>query len=230
MKKVAILGLVTLFGAATFTSCKKGENDPGLSLASRTARLSGEWNVTSASMVTTTVSGSNTTVSTMTVAGNTVTIEDKENGTVDQTIVMDITTFSMTFDKAGTYSRMMDVTLKTIDGNALPTGFAMKFKEESTGHWMFLHKNKDADLKKKEAIGLSSTMTKNTETMTDPGGTDTDTETESMTGFDQLETMLIDQLKGKEIIFKGENTKTTGPTGSTTKVTYTYEITAEKVK
>jgi hypothetical protein len=46
-KKVMIALAVAALVAPTLESCKKGENDPGLSLRSRKGRVAGEWKVTS---------------------------------------------------------------------------------------------------------------------------------------------------------------------------------------
>ena len=47
LKSLAVLGVAALFIALAFQSCKKGEEDPGLSLSSRTSRLAGEWKMVS---------------------------------------------------------------------------------------------------------------------------------------------------------------------------------------
>jgi len=47
MKKVLIISIAILV-AAIITSCKKGENDPILSIKSRTARITGEWKLSAA--------------------------------------------------------------------------------------------------------------------------------------------------------------------------------------
>ena len=46
MKKLLLLGAAAMVLVANLSSCKKGENDPFLSLKSRKARLCGEWTVT----------------------------------------------------------------------------------------------------------------------------------------------------------------------------------------
>lgn len=46
-KKVIFALMAAALVAPTLESCKKGENDPGLSLRSRKARVAGEWKVTS---------------------------------------------------------------------------------------------------------------------------------------------------------------------------------------
>lgn len=47
MKKITLSAIAVLTLAFSITSCKKGENDPALSLKSRKSRVAGEWNVTS---------------------------------------------------------------------------------------------------------------------------------------------------------------------------------------
>ncbi len=44
--KLFKFGLILLMFAAVFTGCKKGEEDPSISLLSRSARLTGDWNLT----------------------------------------------------------------------------------------------------------------------------------------------------------------------------------------
>jgi hypothetical protein len=48
MKKSLILLATAMLAAASFTGCKKGEEDPGLSLRSRAGRFEGTWKVTTA--------------------------------------------------------------------------------------------------------------------------------------------------------------------------------------
>ncbi len=43
MKKIMILSLALIMGAMSFNSCKKYEEGPGISLRSKTGRLTGEW-------------------------------------------------------------------------------------------------------------------------------------------------------------------------------------------
>ncbi|MES2836976.1 MAG: hypothetical protein V4667_05600 [Bacteroidota bacterium] len=50
MKKITLSAIAVLTLAFSITSCKKGENDPALSLKSRKSRVAGEWNVTNYSV------------------------------------------------------------------------------------------------------------------------------------------------------------------------------------
>ncbi|MES2836975.1 MAG: hypothetical protein V4667_05595 [Bacteroidota bacterium] len=47
MKKITLSALAALTIALSITSCKKGEEDPGFTILSRKARVTGEWKVTS---------------------------------------------------------------------------------------------------------------------------------------------------------------------------------------
>lgn len=51
LKKFIGIALAAAFFAPTFQSCIKGEDDPALSLRSRTARLAGEWSLASMEMM-----------------------------------------------------------------------------------------------------------------------------------------------------------------------------------
>lgn len=48
MKKIFVYMIIVSVAAPFFSSCKKGENDPFISLRSRKSRVAGEWEVTSA--------------------------------------------------------------------------------------------------------------------------------------------------------------------------------------
>ena len=200
MKKLLFLAAGALVLTANLSSCKKGENDPFLSLKSRKARVTGEWTVTKMEGTYSNVNSENpllnssgtstydgtTATGTYTFAGNT-TAEDPQ--TYTQTF---------TFEKDGTFSMIYAVGTSsyTVEGN-----------------WIFLGKNKNAELAKKEAILLTITKEVNTE--------DGVSETETFTGYNNTMTFLIDQLKSKEMILIDESTNVDGATTSTDKSTYT---------
>jgi hypothetical protein len=81
------------------------------------------------------------------------------------------------------------------------------------GNWYFSGKSEDIDLKKKEAIVFSETAYVNV------GGTIT----YNGLGADRI--LLMDQLKNKQVIFKG---LTTGSSSSGEEASYAYELTFEK--
>ncbi len=162
-----VFSTLIVLGVTTLTSCKKGENDPFLSLKSRKARISGEWKLVSGSETSSYSSSSFTSSSAATYTetsyisnGSTYAYSEK-----------------MTINKDGTYK--IEV---TYDGDF----YTIK------GDWFFAGAVKDLDLKNKEAIVFS------TQEYSDPSYSET------YNGFYSGEVYIIDQLKNKEMIFKGE--------------------------
>lgn len=159
-------------------SCKKGENDPALSLKSRTARLTGEWKMTSSTEVRTNVNNGVSSTRNSTFDGTTMTQVFSGVGPSYTTT----STYSeeMTFEKDGTFKFTRTSNSpgenSTINGN---------------GNWTFIGKSKTAELKNKEAISLSFLKF-----------TDQDGDYQDYSGtFMNYATLIIDQLKSKEVIF-----------------------------
>lgn len=178
---VAFMGFILL----SLAGCKKGENDPFLSLRSRKARLAGEWSLsyqeyarqsvvgnTTSSEVRHFDSGTETSSSTVIVSGSTV---SSNVSTIHYTL-------TLTIEKDGTFSQVRS------ENNETTT---------SEGTWIFLKKSKEDELKNKEAILLT------TKKITTPGGTTT---VEGVSG----EVYLIDQLKNKEMKWKLSRKTTEG--------------------
>lgn len=193
MKKLLVLSIGALALVANLSSCKKGENDPFLSLKSRKARLTGEWTVTKIEGTssdknssfpladvtsTTTYDGTTETTTTTTVMGT-----DTDTETY---------TLSFVFDKDGTYTQTK------VEGTTT---------EVETGNWIFLGKNKTAEIANKEAIQLNPTSTSST--------TNGVTVTSTSTGFTNSKTLMIDQLKSKEIVIIDSSSNTSGSQVST---------------
>jgi hypothetical protein len=175
MKKLTKAVLAILVVASSITACKKGDDDPGMSLKSRKGRLSQEWTVSEYSSDITDVSTTNgSTTSTTTTktkntysgasatrevsrttaaGGSTTTSSDKFTGSV--------TAFDYTFDKDGTWSSTMTVkwTSVTSISNGNTDTEAIDFTETtiSSGNWYFLGKNKNTEDKNKENLSLSIT-------------------------------------------------------------------------
>lgn len=172
--------LIVLGVSTTFTGCKKGENDPFLSLKSRKARISGEWTLVSGSETSTYNSGG--------VAGSSSTTY------TETSYISNGTSYpyseKMTIEKDGTYE------IEVIDDGDFYT---------ITGNWFFAGAIKDLDLKNKEAIVFS------TQNYSEPGYSET------YDGFYAGEVYIIDQLKNKELVFKGEYTTTGSGFTSTNK-------------
>jgi hypothetical protein len=153
MKKLLILGIAALATAGTLQSCKKGENDPFLSLRSRKARLAGEWKLTSSENKNEQTYMGTTTTSTRTYDGTTETLVMTPGGTSTSEY-----TITLTIEKDGTYTRVY-----TEDGETTTT----------KGTWIFLNRSKENELKNKEAIMLTQTSTSEggeTTTMDDLNG------------------------------------------------------------
>jgi hypothetical protein len=131
MKKLFLVLLVAIIAIPTFQSCKKGENDPTISLRSRKARLVGEWTLSEGSYTYTEPGGSASYVF---------------NGSTKVTTisgfpsVSQIYTQKVTIEKDGSYKIELNN-----DGN---------FSTEEGG-WFFGDKNKELDLKNKEIVCFS---------------------------------------------------------------------------
>ena len=128
--KSLALAAVVLVSGASFTACKKGENDPGIPLASRKGRLVGEWKVTAG--VVKSSSGGVTQTETYTETGKTTTYSS--GGSLTATWSQ-----TLTIEKDGTF--LMTESETPQGGNT--TTSTIK------GRWMFAGKNKDAELKNK---------------------------------------------------------------------------------
>lgn len=131
MKTLAKIALVAMtISSVSFVGCKKGEDDPFLSLSSRKARVAGEWKMTDYKSTDTDVTG----VTTVTSNGATYTVNTPVgsfNGTW---------TREGTFEKDGTYT-----TTEVIDGDS----------ETSKGTWNFT--SGVGELKNKSQITLYET-------------------------------------------------------------------------
>lgn len=196
MKKLLIALLVAVFALPTFNSCKKGENDPGISLNSRKSRLVGEWKLTAG----TAVENDASTIYNYSYNGSTCVVSGSGNASWSYTE-------SMSIKKDGTF-------ILTIfdDGD----------QSVLEGNWYFLGANKDEDIKDKEAVDFVYTKW----TQTPSGGTPSVvTFTGFFNGNMPYNgfgfTWLLDQLKSKEIIVKHKSS-ITGTSTYTYDGTMTY--------
>ncbi|MEY3425959.1 MAG: hypothetical protein RL679_1317 [Bacteroidota bacterium] len=217
MKKLIVLSLAAIALIANLSSCKKGENDPFLSLKSRKARVVGEWTVTKEE-------GTSQDISKISFGGVTVTTTTNETSTYNGTLFTstsvttssaggnplentynDVYTQSYTFEKDGSF------TLETVY-----TG--QNYTEKIEGTWAFVGKSKTAELKNKEAIALSITKYSDIDNGV--------TTTYSATGFDDSIIIAIDRLKNKEMVFIRESTYSE-PNGDTGSSSLTTTLTAK---
>lgn len=223
-------------------SCKKGENDPFLSLSSRKARVSGEWTVTGyESTETVTQNDGDYNQMSQSLSGSTITVSSTNYDASDGSTVTSSGTYtlnegSFTFDKDGTWSRVWNATYTStseydIFGTTYTTVTTTVTTRTESGTWSFVGKTKD-EYKNKERIVLNSLMmestSKSTSVTTNDANSDTDTSegdldksTENYAHGEEVMVLEIDQLKGKEMIVKyfvnqsGSDSSTT-PGGTTT--------------
>lgn len=195
MKKVLLTAgalVLSLVSVTTLDSCKKGENDPFLSLHSRKARMVGEWKL-SAGEVTKT-SGSTSTKYVFTDAQVTVTI-----GSVSSSNAHNET---LSIAKDGTFK----YTVVDTQGSNTDT-------DTYEGTWNF--SGRVGEDKNKEYVIL--TITKETNASGSTSSTDTYTGSDC-----PVWKWRLDQLKNKEIITKADGTSTSGSTTVTTTGTMTW--------
>lgn len=206
MKTKIITLLLAIDFILPFAGCKKGENDPFFSLMSRKARLVGEWELTEANYN----------------IANIEIIDGRQyRSTYNSVYVNGVETYTEIDiglnEKKGTnkYKREIHFDKK---GNYSTIYKDESLKFESTGYWAFLNKNKEADLKNKEAIVLaanSGNLSSNIYTYS---------ENYSIVGFNVSNTYLINRLTNKELILMID-LKTIDNIGNTTdeKIKLTYK-------
>ena len=140
MKNKSKLLLFIMLVSIIFASCKKGEDDPFLSLRTRTNRLAGDWELTGLNITYNEISSSYNHTS-YTTFSNGLFISTEDYGTYTETDTMKIN-YNFKIEKSGfftqTYSSDSD------------SGYR-------EGNWMWLNKNKELDLKNKEAFIISVT-------------------------------------------------------------------------
>ncbi len=204
MKKIVTLVMVALVATSALTGCKKGANDPFLSLKSRKARLKGDWKLVKEDK---TVTNSNGTT-TYTYDGSIMTVKDNSGNVSTYTYEE-----TYTFDKKGTVSGMQKITYNDGDYEV----------DKMEAQWAFVGKNKDADLKNKEAIIFSGTKYTNEYKYGSLTGTSTDTEAGDF-GSRIADSWVLDKLSSKEMVVIVDYTYTDSNNNTyTEKATLTFE-------
>ena len=194
MKTISKILLVALTASSvSFVGCKKGENDPFLSLSSRKARLAGEWKVVSGSGTETNTVGSLSSTTTMTYDGTT------ETETTGSSTTTDKYTMEYTFEKDGSF------TIVYTDNNG-----SSAVVTTSTGTWNWTGGVGEA--KNKSAVIMYI------ESQTSGSSSITYTGSDRPTMI-----MEIDQLKGNQIIFHDVSSSSTSGSSSTNDITWTLE-------
>jgi hypothetical protein len=215
MRKTLSYLVVIMMISITFIGCKKGENDPFLSLLSRTARITGVWNLTSADYdhVYTDNGGSETygysfdgSQMTRTLDGDGETYDYSEKVTIDKD-----GTFKVEISEEDLYWSYNYVTQEYESG---------VYKTTITGVWYFLDGNKELEIKDKERVEFLVTKLKEV----NPDGETSETDYSGRSNsYDQM--FLLDKLANKEMVALFDYTVSEGSdsyqeTGTTT---YTRE-------
>jgi hypothetical protein len=207
MKKTTLIFLSAILLTGTFVACKKGDNDPFLSLRSRKDRLSGLWTVKEETVTEVITIPGSTTTNNVVYDGEMAISSSVTVASGVTTTTIDTSKYSVSLDikKTGNYEK------KIVNKNLLDI-------EVYSGTWMFLGKSKIDKLKKKEAILMTTSKAvisdgavSNSYVYTDLNG----------------KTIVIDQLKNKEMItiVVEDQANETGLSSSTktTKTTYTQK-------
>lgn len=185
-KKTINIFAALLLMLPIITNCKKGENDPFLSLKSRKSRLTGEWELKEGKITET--SGGSTTTYTY-------------NGT-QQTVSSSLGSFTFDYTEKITFEKDRSYEKVTVDDGDTET---------IKGEWYWIGKNKNLDLKNKEAVGITELQ------YTSSGGTTT------YTGVYADDILVIDQLKNKEMVIKRSYTSSSSGSSTSREETFTYE-------
>ena len=180
MKNTVILLLSALFIAGSFSGCKKGENDPFLSLRSRKSRLEGNWVIVKEEVSETNINGSTTEIMQSVYDGKMKVTTTTTTAGALSTTVIDTVKYTVNFDikKDGNY-KMIAANENKID---IVT---------TEGTWLFLGKSKLNGLKNKEAILLTTTKQ-----VVSSNPVANSVNYENLNGL----TIVIDALRNKEMI------------------------------
>lgn len=203
MKKTLIALTTVIALGSIVTSCKKGENDPFLSLRTRKARVVGEWKVVSSTSEYIDVNGDKTTT---TYDGTTETEVDYDASSGLSSTSTSTKTEEWTFNKDNSFTYKL-----TTSGGT----------QQYDGSWTFMGKSKEGEVKKKENIGLRILKYTSTPTV---GVTQTSTYSGDQDYFAIYE---IDQLKNKEMIIKTESIDTETYSGTVDKSSQNSTATLE---
>ncbi|PKP05206.1 MAG: hypothetical protein CVU11_00680 [Bacteroidetes bacterium HGW-Bacteroidetes-6] len=177
MKTIIKASFIFAVVAALFSGCKKGENDPFLSLKSRTSRLSKEWKLVSADYTETFSS----TGSVDYYSSTHYTYDGAEMNESNSTTIGTNTTTS-------TDSYLYSINVEfTKEGSFEQTISSDGITSVGAGYWTWIHKIKDQELSNKEAVIL-----------TYASGTSNSTLTGTSINPDQI--MVIDKLSSSELV------------------------------
>lgn len=234
-------------------SCKKGENDPFMSLSSRKARVSGDWDVTNivGSSTNTEADGDyQKTSSAMSGSVITTTYTNYDSGSSSSTTSTSTETLndgSYMINKDGTWESTWNTTkvwtsTMTIFSITYTTTYTQVKTNTQSGNWSFVGKVKD-EYKNKERFVMNTTssswssqttsvQTNSFDDDVDTVNGDLDAGTSTYHSGEWAVTYEIDQLKGKEMILKqmedNSGTNSVTPFGGSTTTTPSDVYTSER--
>ncbi len=202
MKSVIKFLLIAIIATTIIplSSCKKGANDPFLSLRSRASRLSGKWTLASQDYTIITVNGNITKTDVYSFDGTFVTVVNKTKigGSAETTQT-----------NKYAYAELWEFTKDNTYTNTV-TSSGVSYTDE--GNWAFLNKDKAAELKNKEAVTVNSTKFTFGSNVTTTGKVDLPT------------IFVLDELKKSEMIVIMDEAENNSATDyKTTKGTRTYK-------
>jgi hypothetical protein len=207
MKKSLSIFVIALVAIVTFDSCKKGTNDPFLSLRSRKARVAGEWKLTSYSATKT----SGSTVTKENFDGSTLTVTTGSSQPTVATL-----TSEYTFEKDGKVTKSE---VKSTTQTWGSTTMTIVQTSSATGTWAFA--GGVGDVKKKSQLIIHWTSMTTTTVTTPPGSSTVNSNVSSGTGVDEI--YDIDELRNKKMVLKEIHSDGSGSSVSAVDATYTLE-------
>jgi len=138
MKRMLITLSTTIIIIVLYSSCKKGPDDPFISLLSRKERISGYWKISTA---------------TESYGDSTITETDTYNA--DGTLLIALPGSSLSGTYVWTYQINKDGSYSIFRNLYIPNYSSLNYEED--GNWYFLSKNKAEGLKNKECIAFQAT-------------------------------------------------------------------------
>lgn len=245
MKKSKYILKLALFLFAimlVFNSCKKGEDDPFLSLRSRKSRVIGEWTIDTwketSNYNSTSNFGSSTDTETGTtvldINGNNYTSSTNEtsvysSGTDTYTSTMNGTAVaSLTFENDGTFEKTIEYTNCNYSSTYISSGYSSTTTGNGNqsikvkGTWNFLG-SVEEDYKNKERIILNIQQEITVYNSSDiEGNTNNQTITQTFANGENSEVWQLLSLKNKEMIIKGESQNSNSDNYTYTGSGYSY--------
>lgn len=148
--------VIAISAVALLGACKKGENDPFLSLKSRTARITGEWKLVKATSTSTSVDNGpifNSSSTTTTTYDGTI-MTETTNGSTDTYSY----SFTLTIEKDGSYTatEITDGSTSTYNGswwweNSGKDKVRIAFDDDYGSYYIDMLKNKEMTLMQEES-------------------------------------------------------------------------------